>query len=260
MSLKRKLKPYIPAALLELGKRRSARFEKFAFDASLDPRSDIVQKYGEHGALLDLFTGNEGPVVHKWHHYIPLYERYFAPFRGRPVRVLEIGVSEGGSLQLWRNYFGPAAVIYGIDIDPACARHNGVAGQVRTGSQLDQGFLDGVVDEMGGIDIVIDDGSHHMEDIPATLQGLFPRLNDGGIYLIEDLHTAYWPESGGGYRSRGNFFRLVMACVDDMHHWYHGRGLQHPKISAHCRGVHIHDSIVVLEKGTPYPPVHSRIG
>lgn len=73
---------------------------------------------GDAGQIGELFWNNRGPVVHKWHHYLPIYERYLSPLRSRPIRMLEIGVSKGGSLQLWRKYFGPEAVIFGIDIDP----------------------------------------------------------------------------------------------------------------------------------------------
>ncbi|MEG7660787.1 hypothetical protein, partial [Listeria monocytogenes] len=79
-------------------------------------------KYGPVGDLLEMFVQHRGEGVDKWHHYLPLYERYFSPWRGRPVRFLEIGVYKGGSLEMWRSYFGPEAMIFGIDIDPTCAR------------------------------------------------------------------------------------------------------------------------------------------
>jgi hypothetical protein len=95
-----------------------------------------------------------------------LYDRYFSPFRGRKTRFLEIGVNKGGSLQLWRKYFGDDAIIFGININPDCEKLNGLAGQVRIGSQIDRPFLESVIKEMGGVDIVLDDGSHHMQHIP----------------------------------------------------------------------------------------------
>lgn len=242
--------------------RGTGDITEFRFD-SVGPdavKADIIQKYGFEGDLLDFFTSNRGSVVHKWHHYLPIYDRYFSPYRGRKIRFLEIGVSKGGSLQLWRQYFGDEAIIYGIDIDPACKAFDGQAGQVRIGSQVDETFLGEIILEMGGIDIVLDDGSHHMQHIPATLNFLFPRLAYGGLYMIEDLHTAYWKAFGGGYRSRGNFFRLLADVTDDMHRWYHARQSTQKKISEECSGIHIHDSIVVLEKAKVFKPVHSAIG
>jgi hypothetical protein len=137
---------------------------------------------------------------------------------------------------------------------------NGVSGQVRIGSQTDHVFLESVVKETGGVDVILDDGSHHMEHIPVTLKYLFPHLSYGGIYMIEDLHAAYWKEYGGGYQSKNNFFRFAMDLIDDMHHWYHGKKLKHVSISKDCSSMHIHDSLLVLEKNKVFKPVHSRVG
>jgi hypothetical protein len=202
MNWKTIAKPLIPSILTDWYRRSRAHesIGRFQFDSheASDIERDIQEKYGNDSGLLGLFAKNRGVVVHKWHHYIPLYDRYFSPFRGRPVRFLEIGVSNGGSLQMWRKYFGDDAIIFGIDIDPRCESLNGLAGQVRIGSQVDNNFLESVVKEMGGLDIVLDDGSHHMKHVPATIKYLFPRLSHGGIYMIEDLCTAYWKSYGGG--------------------------------------------------------------
>ncbi len=202
-------------------------------------------------------------LVHKWHHYLPLYERYFGPWRSRTnarLRFLEIGVSQGGSLAMWRRYFGPDAVIFGVDIDPACAAYDGQSGQVRIGSQDDPDFLRRVVAEMGGVDVILDDGSHVMAHIRASLLALFPLLSPGGIYMIEDLHTAYWKKFGGGYGSRDNFFDFVRLCIADMHHWYHQEPLAHPDLALQVAGLHVHDSIVVIDKAQVHKPTHSRVG
>ena len=161
---------------------------------------------------------------------------------------------------MWREYFGTNAVIFGIDIDPACAKISGVDAQIRIGSQDDPVFLKSVIDEMGGIDIVLDDGSHRMRHISESLKHLFPKLEDGGLYVIEDLHTAYWRSYQGGYYSKRNFFRTVGQLIDDMHSWYHRIGKKLPLVSGCLIGIHIYDSIVVLDKGTVQTPTHSRIG
>jgi hypothetical protein len=251
-----------------LRERRNAKYAhestwRFALNTkeNIDIRSDIQQKYIHDSDLLDIFANNKGNVVDKWHHYIPLYDRYFSRFRGSKVRFLEIGVSNGGSLQMWRQYFGEDAILYGIDIDPQCERLNGMAGQVRIGSQSDSKFLASVIKEMGCVDIILDDGSHRMDDITTTLDVLFPLLSRDGIYMIEDLHTAYWQSFGGGYRAKGNFFQgFLMGLIDDMHHWYHKDGAKMANISKNCSGIHVHDSIVVLEKYNVFRPVHSRVG
>jgi hypothetical protein len=264
LNLKNVLDALVPPLLKDFYRHhwqeQSGGHYRSGMKSSADVKADIQNKYLHNSDLLDYFTTNKGCVIHKWHHYIPLYDRYFSPFRGRKIRFLEIGVNKGGSLQLWRKYFGDDAIIFGIDINPDCEKLNGLAGQVRIGSQIDRPFLESVIKEMGGVDIVLDDGSHHMQHIPETLKQLFPHLSYGGIYMIEDLHTAYWKTYGGGYNSSGNFFRFLSDIVDDMHHWYTMKGIKQTAISKCCSGVHIHDSIVVLEKNKVYEPVHSKIG
>jgi hypothetical protein len=233
--------------------------KKFRFDEDGDVVEDIRSKYGFDGDLLDIYATNEGASVHKWHHYIPLYDRYFERFRGTPVRFLEIGVNKGGSMQMWRRYFGDKAVIYGIDVRPDCAEFDGKAGQVRIGSQADPDFLSRVVDEMGGVDVVLDDGSHKMKHIKASLRALFPRLSNGGVYMIEDLHTAYFPKYGGGYGKGGSFFNMLRRMMDDMHRWYHHKGLQFPEMGGAFSAFHIHDSMVIIEKDEIHRPVHSWV-
>ena len=147
--------------------------DTMAFDTARSVKEDIETKYGDAGPLLDIFVNNEGYPVHKWHHYIPIYERYFSSFRDQPLRFLEIGVFRGGSLKMWREYFGPEAVIYGVDNDPQCARYDGQHGEVRIGSQDDEKFLLSVVEEMGGVDIVLDDGSHQVKHLKKSFNVLF---------------------------------------------------------------------------------------
>lgn len=234
---------------------------RFGFKGSPEEiKQDIRSKHGYEGDLLDIYAGHTGTGITKWHHFIPLYDRYFSQFRGKPLRFLEIGVLNGGSLQMWRNFFGEQAVIYGIDINPNCKIFDGIAGNVRIGSQIDREFLESVVREMGGVDIVLDDGSHNMKHIPQTLGYLFPLLSNGGIYMIEDLHTAYWKAQGGGYHSSRNFFRFTFDVAQDMHRWHHREKSKQTAISHECTGIHIHDSIVVFDKNQTHKPVVSQVG
>ncbi len=202
----------------------------------------------EMGPIERYFWSNNGTAIDKWHSYLPVYDRYFAPFKDKAPRMLEIGVQNGGSLEMWRDYFGPDATIFGIDIEPACAKLNGVAGQVRIGSQADPTFLKSVIDEMGGVDIVLDDGSHVMPHIRTSLQTLFPRLPKGGLYFIEDLACCYWGGFQGGRGRPGTTFEMAKALMDDMHHWYHDGHLQWPEFKGMIGGMHIHDQILVLDR------------
>ncbi len=238
---------------------RTEKLEDFTYDDRTDVRKEISEKYGFTGDLLDIFAGNKGLPVHKWNHYIPIYDRYFSRFRGTKFRFLEIGVFKGGSMSMWRKYFGPDATIYGIDIDEDCRKFDGMDGCVRIGSQADPDFLAAVVREMGGVDVVLDDGSHRMEHVKKSLEVLFPKVSDGGIYMIEDLHTAYLRKYGGGFRSPKNFYSYLRGMIDDMHKWYHFGPIRHKEIASGLSSIHIYDSITVLEKNGCYKPANSLI-
>ncbi|KAA6183938.1 hypothetical protein F2Q65_14115 [Thiohalocapsa marina] len=99
-----------------------------------------------------------------------------------------------------------------------------------------------------------------MKHIRKSLETLFPLLSKNGVYLVEDLHTAYWPPYAGGYHSSKNLFRYTLQLIHDMHHWYHGKAKIHPEISSYCDGIHVHDSLLIIEKGEGHKPVYSRIG
>lgn len=233
---------------------------KFRFPEDGDVAADVRDRYGFDGDLLDIYTSIEGVKVHKWHHYLPLYDRYFSQYRNTPVKFLEIGVNNGGSLQMWRRYLGKDAILCGIDIEPECAKFDGQSGMVRIGSQDDPAFLKQVVKEMGGVDVVLDDGSHRMPHLHASLDVLFPLLSDHGTYMIEDVHTAYNPRFGGGFDAPANFFNTVRKMIDDLHIWYHGnRQPALPHMARQFSGVHVHDSIVVIDKAPLERPTHSKV-
>lgn len=262
--LKKLLKKIIPKYLLEIlkkfNKRISIKNFKFVNNKSSFIKKDIQEKYNHHSELLNIFCNNDVFLVHKWHHYIPIYEKYFSKFKRKKIRFLEIGVGKGGSLQMWRKYFGNNAIIFGIDINPECKKFNTENEQIRIGSQVDESFLKLVIEEMGGVDIILDDGSHEMGHIVSSLLFLFPKLNYGGIYMIEDLHTAYWTDYGGGYFSNKNFFNFIRDLTDDIHRWYHSKKPKYLNISKDISGINIHDSIVVLDKNRVFRPTHSEVG
>ena len=136
-------------------------------------------------------------VSHKWHHYLSVYDRHLSRFRDRPVRLLEIGIHDGGSLQMWRRYLGARAIIHALDINPKCAEIDDPDLTIHIGSQADASLLHGIVEAMGGVDIVIDDGSHVWWHQIATFEALYAKISENGVYICEDTHTSYWPEYRG---------------------------------------------------------------
>ena len=151
-------------------------------------------------------------------------------------------------------------MITGIDIDPSCAVYVDFPNQVHIGSQDDPVFPRNVVTKMSGIDIVLDDGSHIGRHQIATFETLFPLLPDGGLYLIEDLHTSYWFGLWeGGFRRRGTAIEYVRNLIDDMRGWYHDRSLG-TLAKNQVRSIHMYDSIAVIEKRTRSRPRRISVG
>lgn len=210
--------------------------------------------------LARMILEKRGRVVDKWSHYPAIYDRHFSKYRGTDLKMLEIGVFKGGSLELWRDYFGSTATIFGVDINPECASFVDAPNQVRIGSQADALFLKSVVAEMGGVEVILDDGSHIASHQYASFRALFPLLKDGGLYCIEDIHTSYWPgRYEGGYQRPRTAVELAKGIIDDMHAWYHDCGEQLVSASE-VLAVHVYDSICVIEKGRKGKPESIRVG
>jgi cephalosporin hydroxylase len=217
----------------------------------------------DRNPLETYFYANHGRrLIHKWQHYFTIYHRHFGPFRDRPVTVVELGVFEGGSLQMWRHYFGAASRVIGVDIDPRCADLGGDGIEVAIGDQADPAFLRALAARTGPIDILIDDGGHQMDQQLIAFAELWPDIRDGGLYVVEDLHTSYWPEYGGGYRKPGTFIEMAKGLVDSVHAW-HSRERDVFDIDEHTRtirGMHVYDSVIVFEKGHVEEPHDLKIG
>jgi hypothetical protein len=223
-----------------------------------NPSSNLV-------GLEKLAVSMDSNAFTKWWHYFEIYDSLLGPQAqqsrsnklAQPLRILEIGVWMGGSLQLWRKYFGEQAIIFGIDIDDA-ASHQGVSeAQIRIGSQTDSIFLKSVLDEMGGLDIVIDDGSHRSEDVIITLNALFPHLSEEGVYIIEDLHTSYWPNYGGGLNRPSSSIEVLKSIIDMLNHSYFDETANDKRLglsSEDIRSIQFFDSVAVIKKAKARRP------
>ena len=223
----------------------------------------LMQKdrQAEENPLARYFLDNPGRLIQKWHHYFEIYHRHFASFRGRAPVVLEIGVFQGGSLQMWKEYFGPGARIVGLDIDPRCSRFEEEQISVMIGDQADRGFLAEVRRRLPHIDIVIDDGGHTMPQQITSFEELYPHLQPNGVYLCEDIHTSYAPHYGGGYRRAGTFLEYGKGLIDRLYAWYSFEPeFAVDALTRSTYALHFYDSVLVVEKRPMKPPVQSTTG
>lgn len=202
-----------------------------------------------------LFDNNSQRQISKWTHYFDIYERHFSRFRDKEIVIVEIGIFQGGSLQLWKSYFGSNARIYGIDINPECKKFEEENITVIIGSQSDREFLRQVITKIPPIDILIDDGGHTMRQQIVTFEELFKHISPNGIYLCEDLHTSYMIEYGGGHRRMGTFIEYSKSLIDQLNAFHtEQRSLQPNAFTTSVDSMHFYDSVLVIEKRSRKKP------
>ncbi len=204
------------------------------------------------GSTLEAFFDArvEGPGIWKWRHYFDIYHRHFNPLRQREgLVILEIGIYSGGSLDMWREYFGESATIYGVDIESACRSYERPGTHVLIGDQADRTFwrramADGT---LPAPDIVIDDGGHTPEQQRVTLEELLPYIRPGGVYVCEDIH--------GRENAFGAFVSGLADSLNGMERMNSDpanpkRRLVVPTngVQAAIHSVHLYPYVVVIEK------------
>lgn len=203
---------------------------------------------------------NSHRLLMKLEHYFSIYDRHFRRFRGKPVRILEIGVYKGGGLDMWRSYFGPEATITGIDIFDSARELASPGTDILICDQADTSKLESIFKQRPAYDIIIDDGGHAMNQQIGSFNALFPLLAPGGVYLVEDTHTSYWRQFGGGLRAKETFLEFAKQCADYVNadHFRDPDTLDmYPPLKDALRrelvSATFYDSICVFEKGNKSP-------
>lgn len=173
--------------------------------------------------LFQIHEEHNGYSSDKWELYLHEYDRIFFNYRQKPISLLEIGIQNGGSLEIWEKYFSRAESIIGCDIDPKCKelRYNQNKIKVITGDATDSKTVHEIFKQTDNFDIIIDDGSHKSSDVIKSFATYFPFLNDNGVYVIEDIHCSYWREYQGGllfHNSSVSFFKLLCDVIN-YEHW-----------------------------------------
>lgn len=208
------------------------------------------------GFFSDYLTTTDDRIMMKWAHYFNIYEREFTRFRDRPISFIEIGVYRGGSIPMWKQFFADDSTLTFIDIDPACIIHGEPGTNIEIGNQADPAFLAQIIEKYGPFDLILDDGSHMSADQTASFEAFWPHMNEGGLYMVEDCHTSYWPGFGGGYRNEASFIEYSKRLIDKMNSWYTDQDAMFPfdPIAKELDSVRFYDSIVAMEKRTKAEP------
>jgi SAM-dependent methyltransferase len=211
-------------------------------------------------SIMELYLNLEKSCS-KWSGYFDVYERHLNKFIGKSPRILEVGIQNGGSIELWLKYFGAGTKVIAVDIDEGCRRHryNGNV-EIIIGDQGDENFWSDLLSKQGKFDIVIDDGSHIMDHQIITMNRVFPHVNDGGVYICEDTHTSYWMQWGGSFRGSSTFLehsKRVTDTINQQHFYapaYRMHSTEMPlsseflEIYKNLYSVAFYNSMVVMEK------------
>ena len=208
-------------------------------------------------ALADYFGTDKNS-----HGYTQRYQMHFRPFRNKKINFLEIGIGgydnpwDGGhSLRMWKSYF-PSASIYGLDVYNKSPHDDFRITTIKV-SQIDEELLAKLADEIGGFDIIIDDGSHFNDHVITSFHILFPLLRLGGIYVIEDLCTSYWESHpkgiawGGSTNLEAPFtsMNFLKRLVDGLNYEeYSEHTVPHP-FSSYITSMHFYHNLAFIYKG-----------
>ncbi|MHB8190849.1 MAG: glycosyltransferase family 2 protein [Ferrimicrobium sp.] len=225
--------------------------------------------------LGQLYRDHHGKLSDKWSLYLETYDKVLAPFQSKPIDLLEIGVQNGGSLEILAHFFTNATHLIGCDIDPLCEEltYDDPRITVVIGDATNPQTRQGILSLANRFDLIVDDGSHRSSDVIHAFANYFSALRDGGIYIIEDLHCSYWQEFEGGIRypySSIAFFRELVDIVNQ-EHWgldlermdalatfekHYGPLLREHDL-ANIHSVTFLDSLCIIEKRTK---VHNQLG
>ena len=193
----------------------------------------------DENALWTYFENNKtGPGIWKWHHYFEAYDRHLAKFRGRAPVVMEVGIYSGGSLGMWRSYFGPGCSIIGVDIEEACRAYESQGIKVLIGDQGDPAFWRAAKSGLPPVDVFIDDGGHTKSQQIVTLEEVLPVIAPGGVFICEDIHG-----------TRNGFMAFVSGMAGLLHKTARRDGGEVPgELQRQIHSIHIYPYMVVVEK------------
>jgi len=182
--------------------------------------------------------------------FIPIYEHFLDSLREKEINILEIGVDQGDSLRLWRDYFSKAKIC-GIDIVKKDFSINNV--EILCGDQSDYSFLSEIVKKYGKFDVIIDDGSHVSKHIISSFNYLFDYLNENGLYIIEDLQTSYIPRFGGSrlnLNKKKTSMNFIKTLSDSINYEHKDKPFFKKSIyDGKIKSVHFYQNISIIEKG-----------
>ena len=194
--------------------------------------------------LLNLFKNSENFST-KHIKYFDAYERLLEKFRGKDVTFVEIGVLNGGSLDIWKEYFSKKSRIIGIDLNPQCKKFQKDNIEIYIGSQSDQDFWKSFFNKVGPVDIVIDDGGHTNIQQIMTAINCIPNINNNGMLIVEDTHASYMKKFNNP--SNHSFINFAKKEIDDINSTFPGLPKMQFSLNKYVYSLEFFESIVAFK-------------
>lgn len=174
--------------------------------------------------------------------YFQVYEELLSKYRNKKITFIEIGVFNGGSLFMWRSYFGPEARIIGIDFNPEAKKWEKDGFEIFIGSQSDPEFWDNFFSAVGDVDIILDDGGHTNEQQIITTYKCIPHIKNGGMLIVEDTHSSYLKAFGNP--SKYSFINYSKCLIDSINSRFPSVNVSENPLKNAIYSMTVYDSIV----------------
>jgi hypothetical protein len=237
--------------------KEGPKAERLPEDPPWEPSDEDIARRGSWFGAYFFDAPDKRFGIHKWAHYMRVYEKHLARFRDKDPVILEVGVAKGGSIEMWNRYFGGRCTIFGVDLMRKCQTMEDHYPNVHIsrGDQADPNFWQDIRKMCPRVDILLEDGGHKMHQQIRTFECMYDHVKDDGLYLCEDLCTSYRPEYGGGLGKSGTFVEYAKGLVDQLnaHHIRTSTLADHKDYPLDFRevtaSVTFYDGVVVFEKG-----------
>lgn len=194
----------------------------------------------------------------KYSKYFKIYEELFTAYKDRPITFVEIGVYNGGSLEIWKKFFNKESRIIGIDINPECKKLEEQGFEIFIGDQSKANFWEDFFKKVGKVDIILDDGGHKNDQQIITLVNCIKNINNGGLLAVEDTHTSYLKEFTNS--EKYSFINFSKKLIDDINYTYPNLGNFKFSLNKYIYSMVFYESFVVFRINTERAKENTLVG
>ena len=185
----------------------------------------------------------------KWSNYFEIYENLFKKFVNKKITFVEIGIGNGGSLFMWKKFFGKKARIIGIELNPDAKKLEKFGFEIFIGDQSDPFFWKKFYKKVGKIDVLLDDGGHkNIQQITSFMES-YNNINQNGIIVVEDTHTSYMKKKGFKNPSNYSFINFCNLIIENLHRRNPSANKSLNILSKKIDSIYFYDSIVSINFG-----------